>query len=192
MAFDFAQHRGLHPIVENLTRHAPEMIEGLHVQPQHGLQILVFNETRPQIAAMAEHDREQPDRAPDSRGVVEHDVEVREVHLRLPTRRGLEAHFKAAVAWRPHLANQLTQHAATAWVAHGPDLAQQPLNAERRKLAHTLTDVVDVGVYHAWPRRPRPVARHVHPCLDVFAHCLAIYTQSSGDGRDAQPLPMQF
>ncbi len=56
-----AADRGLHPVVEDLARHALERGEGGEVAAQHGLQVLVQDEARPEQAAVAEHQGEQPD-----------------------------------------------------------------------------------------------------------------------------------
>jgi hypothetical protein len=50
-----AQDRGLHPVVEDLARHAVERGEGSEMAAQHGLQVLVQDEASPEQAAVAEH-----------------------------------------------------------------------------------------------------------------------------------------
>ena len=86
-----ASDRRLHAIVENLLRHAAQCGEGRQVTAQHGLQILVHDEARPDQAAVAQHEREQPDDPRLARLVSEHQLELGEVDLRLVTRRRLEA-----------------------------------------------------------------------------------------------------
>ena len=67
-----ADHRGLHAVVEDLLRHAAERLEGGGVAAQQGRQVLVHHEAAPQHPAVPEHQREQPDDAPDARLVGEH------------------------------------------------------------------------------------------------------------------------
>jgi hypothetical protein len=55
-----AQDRGLHPVIEDLARHASERSEGGEMTAQHGLQVLVQDEASPEQAAVAEHQGEQP------------------------------------------------------------------------------------------------------------------------------------
>jgi hypothetical protein len=43
---ELARHGGLHPVIENLTWYAAHMHELFHVTAQHGLQIVMFDETR--------------------------------------------------------------------------------------------------------------------------------------------------
>ena len=50
-----ADHRGLHPVVEDLARHSAQGREGRHMATQHGLQILMGDKTRPDQPAVAEH-----------------------------------------------------------------------------------------------------------------------------------------
>ena len=89
-----ADDRGLHPIVEDLARHAAERLESGEVAAQHGLQVLVQDEAGPEQAAVAEHQREQPD-DPGHPGLVgERHLELGEVDLRLVAGRRLEAHFE--------------------------------------------------------------------------------------------------
>ncbi len=101
------QHRALHAIVEDLTRHAGEVLEGLHMQPQQRLQILVQAKAREQVAAVSQHHREQPHHAHHAGLIVEHDLEVCEVHLRLRPGRGLEAHLEQRGCGRAHLAYEV-------------------------------------------------------------------------------------
>ena len=89
-------HRGLHPVVEDLARHPAQGGEGGHVTAQHGLQILVSDKARPDQPAVAEHQREQPNDAHHAGLISEDHLELGEVDLRLLARRGLEAHLE----WR--------------------------------------------------------------------------------------------
>ena len=56
-----ADHRRLHPVVEDLDRHAADGLEGQHVAAQQRLQVLMQDEAGEDIAGVAEHQREQPD-----------------------------------------------------------------------------------------------------------------------------------
>ena len=86
-----AQDRGLHPVIEDLARHAVERGEGGEVAAQHGLQVLVQDEAGPEQAAVAEHQGEQPDDPGHPRLVGERHLELGEVDLRLVAGRRLEA-----------------------------------------------------------------------------------------------------
>jgi hypothetical protein len=99
---ELSEHRGLHPVVENLARHPAQMFERFQVTAQHRLQVLMLNESASQVPAVSKDNREQPDRASLARCVVEFNVEVCEVNLRLMAGGGLEAHFEAALARRPN------------------------------------------------------------------------------------------
>ncbi len=61
---------------------------------QHRLHVLLRHEPAPQHAAVAQHQREQPDDALDARLVGEHGAEMGEVDLRLSARRRLEPHLE--------------------------------------------------------------------------------------------------
>ena len=93
-----AAEHGAHAVVEDLLRHAAKRLEGGGVAAQQRLQVLVQHEAAPQHAAVAEHQREQPDDPLGARLVGEHRAEMREVDLRLPAGRRLEAHLEAAPA----------------------------------------------------------------------------------------------
>ena len=58
---DLTEHGGLHAVVQDLLGHAAERLEGGDVAPKHGRQILASDEPGPHQAAVAKHDREQPD-----------------------------------------------------------------------------------------------------------------------------------
>jgi hypothetical protein len=80
-----------HIIVEDLVRHAAQRGEGGQMTAEHGLQILTQDEARPDQAAVAEHEREQPDDPRLARLVSQHQLELGEVDLRLVARWRLEA-----------------------------------------------------------------------------------------------------
>ena len=79
-----ADHRGLHPVIEDLLRYAAHGREGRGMAAQDRLQVLAGNEPAPEPAAMPEDQREQPDLAGDARLVGERHHELGKVDLRLP------------------------------------------------------------------------------------------------------------
>lgn len=52
---DFAQHRRLHAIVEDLRRYPAERFKGRNMAAQNGLQVLMRDKAAPHHAAVAEH-----------------------------------------------------------------------------------------------------------------------------------------
>jgi hypothetical protein len=80
---DLAEDGGAHAVVEDLLRHAAERLEGGDVAAQHGGEVLLGDEAGPHHAAVAEHEGEQPDDALGAGLVLEADLEVGEVDLRL-------------------------------------------------------------------------------------------------------------
>jgi hypothetical protein len=89
-----AADRGLHPVVEDLARHTIERGEGGEVAAQHGLQVLMQDEARPEQTAVAEHQGEQPNDPDHPRLVGERHLELGKVDLRLVAGLRLEAHFE--------------------------------------------------------------------------------------------------
>ena len=76
-----ADHRRLHPVVEDLLRRAAHGREGGDVTAHHGVQVLTRHEPPPEPPAVTEDDREQPD-LPRRLGLVgERDREFGEVDL---------------------------------------------------------------------------------------------------------------
>src|SRR5215471_11387170 len=98
-------HRGLHPIVQDLAWHPAQSSEGGHMAAQDGLQILVRDKACPDQPAVAKHQREQPDFA-------NHAWLVGEAHL--------ERRCKP----RPHLAQKVGHRGVAAVIALLADLAQ--------------------------------------------------------------------
>ena len=86
-----AEHGGAHAVVEDLARHAAHRLERRGVAAQHGLEVLVGDEARPEQPRVAQHQREQPHHPAHARFGGELGAEVREIHLRLLPGRGLEA-----------------------------------------------------------------------------------------------------
>lgn len=127
-----ADHRGLHPIVEDLARHPAQGCEGGHVTAQHRLQVLMGNKARPDQPAVAENQREQPDFPNDAGLVGEDRLELGEVDLRLFPWRGLEAHLERRCRARPHLAQEVGYRGVAAVIALLADLPQQPAPGQTR------------------------------------------------------------
>ena len=94
-------------------------------------QILMDDEARPDQAAEAEHQREQPDDPRRRRLVGEDDVEVGEVDLRLLAGRGLETDLEAAFGrGRADIAQEVGDGgiaAAIAEIASSPGKAGCPV-----------------------------------------------------------------
>src|SRR5512144_854774 len=91
----------LHPVVEDLLRHAAEVGERCDVAAQDRLQVLMQDEARPQPAAEALDQRKQPDDPRYRRFVGEDHLELGEVDLRLATWRGLETDLERRARGRP-------------------------------------------------------------------------------------------
>ena len=92
-----AQHRGLHPIVEDLSGHPAEFFDLPHVAAQHAGPVLPVDEPPGQPTAVTEHEREQPHHADPARLLGEVGLELRKIHLRLFARSGLKAVLEAPV-----------------------------------------------------------------------------------------------
>ena len=103
----FADHSGLHAIVEDLARDAAERLEGRHVAAQDALHVLVQDKARPDEARMAQHDGKEPDDPFDAGLIEELDVEAGEVDLRLFAGRRLEADLEAFRARGPKFAQKV-------------------------------------------------------------------------------------
>ena len=71
---------------------------------QNRLHVLVQDKPRPDQAAEAEHEREQPDDPRDRRFICELQLELGEVDLRLVARRRFEADLKGRQLGRTNLA----------------------------------------------------------------------------------------
>ena len=118
-----ADDGGLHPVVEDLRRHAGEVGERRDVAAQNRLQVLMQDEARPQPAARPEHQREQPDDPRNRRFVGEVALELGEVDLRLAARRRLEADLERRARRRPDRAQEGGYRGIAAVVAEGADSA---------------------------------------------------------------------
>jgi len=192
LALELAQYRGLHAVIEDLPRHPLQVLEGSHVTAQHRLHILVHDKPRPQVAAVAEHQREQPDDTHLIGFILEDDLEVREVDLRLLARGGLEAQLERRRRLRPHCAHEIAQHGKPSAIALGADLAQQPRNAQFRKRSQASTHELLIGLEQPCTRDPRAIDRWFQTPRDVLANGLPIDAGTCGDRRHRQTLLMQF
>lgn len=88
----------LHPIVQDLARNAPNRLEGGDMATQHGRQVLMHDEARPDEAAVAEHHGKQSDDPRRRRFIGEHDMKPGKIDLRLLARRRLEANLEPLLA----------------------------------------------------------------------------------------------
>jgi len=187
-----AHEHGAHAVVEDLGRRAAQRPESRRVAAQQGLQVLLRHEPAPQHAAVAEHEREQPDHALDPGLVGEHRAEMREVDLRLPAWRRFEPHLEACGRAGPDLAQEVLHHGVAAGVAEVADLAMQPAAGQvgigRHALAQVGLEWADLGR----ARLARPIGWRLQAALDVFAHGLAVEAGPPRNGGHAQPLPMQI
>jgi hypothetical protein len=100
-----ADHRRLHPVVQQLGRRAVHGGESVDVAAQGGLQILRGAEPAPEPTTVAEDDREQPQDSRDAGLVGELDPELGEVDLRLLAGGGLEATLEDLRPRRPAAAD---------------------------------------------------------------------------------------
>jgi hypothetical protein len=177
----FADDRGLHPVVEDFLWHAADIGEGGDVAAQHRLQVLMQDEARPQPAARAEYQQEQPDDPRHCRFVGEHHLELGEVDLRLATRRGLETHLEWRRRRRPDHAQEVGHRGIAAVVAESADLPQQTPAAQLRIGRDPLLQVRLMRIEAAHLRRPRPVDRRLQAAGDVAANGLRILARLTGD-----------
>src|SRR5271167_2441744 len=146
----------------------------------------------PQHAAMAQHQREQPDDPLDARLVREHRSEMREIHLRLAPGRGLEADLERRHLVGPDLAQQVGKDGITAAVAELTQFAVQPAAGQLRKRRQALAQIGLEGLQLRYPRLAWTVRWRLQPLCDVSTHCLAVELHPAGDGRNADTLAMQF
>ena len=105
---------------------AAERLEGCDMAAQHGCQVLVDDEARPDQPRVAEHHGEQPDDARRAGLVGEHDLEAGEIDLALLAgRRSRSAPRKAGSARRPDVAQEVGDRGVAPRVAALLQLAQQ-------------------------------------------------------------------
>src|SRR5215471_17917849 len=180
-------HRGLHPIVQDLAWHPAQSSEGGHMAAQDGLQILVRDKACPDQPAVAKHQREQPDFANHAWLVGEDHLELRKINLSLLAWWGLEAHFERRCKPRSHLAQKVGHRGVAAVIALLADLAQQPATGQARIGDDPLAQISLERFKPPWPRLAWAIGRWLQAALDVFAHCLAIDADPPRDRQDASP-----
>jgi len=86
----FAGDGGLHPIIEDLARHAADRVKSSGMAAQHGWQILMQYKPSPDQTAMSEHHGEQPDDARRCRLIGKDDMELGEIDLGLLVSNSIE------------------------------------------------------------------------------------------------------
>ena len=180
-----AGHRRLHPVVQDLDRHAANRRERLHVTAQQRLQILVNDEPRKDEAGVAQHHREQP-HDPRRVGLVgECGDKACEVDLSLLAGRRLEPHLEwlwAIVGTdRGH---EPLHRRVGAGISTFADLARQPNGTEVRKRNDALTQISEIGreLVRA-PGLPGPIGGRFQAARDVFADRLRIAAQYAEQWR---------
>jgi len=187
-----AHEHGAHAVVEDLGRRPAQRLESSGMAAQQGLHVLLRHEPAPQHAAVAQHEREQPDDPLGARLVGEHGAEMGEIDLRLPTRRRLEPHLEPYRRAGPDIAQEILHHGVATAVAELADLAVQPAAGQvgvgRHALAQIGLERADLGRAGL----PWSIGRRLQAALDVFAHGLAVEPGPPRDGGHAQPLPMQI
>jgi len=126
---------------------------------QHGLQVLMQNEAGPEQAAVAEHQREQPDDPRHSRLVSKRHLELGEVDLRLVAGRRLEADLEHGGGRRPQLAEHVGDGGVAALVAPFLQLAKEASAGQARPSLNPLAQIGDERVDPPRARLPRAVDR---------------------------------
>ena len=186
-----ADDGGLHPVVEDLLRHAAEVGERRDVAAQDRLQVLMEDEARPQPAAGPEHQREQPDDPRHIRLVGEDHLELGEVDLRLAARRCLEADLERRRRRRTHGAQEVGDRGIAAVVAEVANLAQQTPAAQLRIGRDPPPQIRLVRIEAARLRRSWPVDRRLQAAGDVPADGLRVLTRLPHNRGDGQSLSMK-
>jgi hypothetical protein len=107
LVMTLAEHCRLHAVVEDLPRRAAQRLERRDMAAQHGCQVLMHDEARPDQPAEAEHHGKQPHHSRRLRLAGEHDMELGEVDVALFPGRGLEANLKMRIGNRTHVAQEV-------------------------------------------------------------------------------------
>ena len=187
-----AGHRRLHAIVEDLVGHAAQVGEGGDVAAQDRLQVLVQDEARPEVARVAQHHREQPHDAHDTRLVGEGDDKAGEVDLGLLAGRRLEADLVGLGLARPDRGHEPLHRGVGARVAALTQLASQAHGAQIREGRDALAQIVEIGRELARASGlAGAVGRRFEAALDVLADRLWVTPGPAGDGGDGQALSVQ-
>lgn len=188
----FADHRRLHPVIENLLRRAAHGIERRNMAPHHGLQILTGAESAPEPTGMAEHHREQPDLADNAGFICELHSKLGKIHLRLLAGRRLEPPLELCLLGRPHLADKVLHRRIPALVATLPDLAHQALRRQVGKGEKALAKILLKRINNPVARRPRRINRRLKPARQIFPHSLPVEARLPRDRADTEPLSLQI
>ena len=175
-----------HLIEEQLPGDTAEERERLLKARQQGSHVLAREEAQPQELRVAEHHEEGVALAP-------RQPEVREVHLGLMARRGLEAHDGLGFTG-PDLPDVLLQLCVAARVAGSPDLLQEPHGGELRQCLQPGLDDRLEGIELGRHRRPRSIPRNrridvsVEVALrDPAVDSSTVYAKALGDHRLREP-----
>ncbi len=187
-----AVEHGFHAVVEDLGWCPAKGLECGGVAAQHGLHVLMWDEAAPQHAAVAEHEREQPDHPLYAGFIGEHGAEVGEVDLGLPTWRRLEAHLEAGCRARPDLAEEVLYPRVAPNIA---EIAKLAVQAAGGQLGIGRDPLAQIGL--EWrefvgPGSTRLIGGRLKTSLDVSAHGLSVEPSLPCDGGHAQPLPVQI
>ena len=186
-----AAEHSAHAIVEDLLRHAAERLESGGMAAQQRLQVLMHDEPAPQHAAVAQHEREQPDHVLGLGLVVEGGAKMGKINLRLTPGRRLEADLEAGRLARADVAQQIREDGVAAGVANLPQLAEQAAAGQLRKRREALTQIALERLQLRDTGPPRAVDRRLKAAGDDLAHGLAVEPTLTGNRRDADTLPMQ-
>ena len=161
------------------------------VAAQHGRQVLMHDEARPDEAAEWPSTMENSQTILGARRLIgEDDMELGEIDLCLLAGRCLEANLEALRFRRPNVAQEIGQRRVAAAIAEILDLTEKPPPRQAGIGLHTIAQIGREGIDHRRPWLARPVDRSLQSALDIFAHRLAIGTCLPGDRRHRQTLPM--
>ena len=108
---------------------------------QNRLHVLVQDKTRPDQAAEAEHEREQPDNARDRRLIGKLQLELGEVDLRLVAGRRFESNFKVRQWSRPKLTQHIGDGGIATLISALAKLPQQSTTGQARIGHHALAQI---------------------------------------------------
>ena len=187
-----ADHRSLHPVIEDFLGHTAHVREGRDMAAKDRLQVLAGNEPAPEPAAVPEYHREQPDLAHDARFVGELNRELGKIDLGLLARRGFEPALELCLFGRARQAQEVRHRGIAAVIPQLPDLAQQARAAEIRECLNALLQIVFIGLDHARPRPARAVDRRLQPTVEILPHGLPIRANLPRNRGYAQTLLLQI
>src|SRR5262245_14759095 len=150
----------------------------------------MHDKARPQIAAVTQHQREQPHHAHHCGLIFEYHLEVREIDLRLLPGGGLKALLETQLLGWAHLTQKVRDQRIAAAIAERTNLAQQPLGAKPREGSHALAQVAAELLEQSSTLGPRPIGGSFQAACDVLANGLTIQAAALSDGRDRKTLTM--